>query len=234
MTLNEATTILSLIDVENISKLDDLPNDVGGLSAAELKATFDKSGVDLKGFLLDLITAIINAVDDAAKGITFQGVSGDSIQDNTISSEKLMSIPGAEAVTVDNIRNNAVSEAKLGVELAKKINDTVAGVATNGSRIALNTSNISALQTVVTALSTNKQNKHKTLQVLLGSGQSSWTVTANGVTASNTVITTADANSIDEAASKSIRCTKQATNQLTFTAKRSTSVNVTMNVLILD
>ena len=37
--------------VNNISLLDDLPNAVGGLSAAELKARFDKAGGDIQTFL---------------------------------------------------------------------------------------------------------------------------------------------------------------------------------------
>lgn len=45
--------------VNNISLLDDLPNAVGGLSAAELKARFDKAGGDLQTFLNEtLIPAI--------------------------------------------------------------------------------------------------------------------------------------------------------------------------------
>ena len=35
------------IATNNIASLDDLPNDVGGLTAAQLKALFDKFGVDL-------------------------------------------------------------------------------------------------------------------------------------------------------------------------------------------
>lgn len=38
-------------DVENVSNLSDLPNESDGLTAAELKAVFDKAGVDIKNFL---------------------------------------------------------------------------------------------------------------------------------------------------------------------------------------
>lgn len=41
--------------VNNISLLDDLPNAVGGLSAAELKARFDKAGGDIQTFLNDTL-----------------------------------------------------------------------------------------------------------------------------------------------------------------------------------
>lgn len=39
------------VDVANVSKLDNEPNDVSGMSAEELKAVFDKAGVDIKAFL---------------------------------------------------------------------------------------------------------------------------------------------------------------------------------------
>lgn len=39
------------VDVANVSKLDDEPNIIGGMSAEELKAVFDKAGVDIKAFL---------------------------------------------------------------------------------------------------------------------------------------------------------------------------------------
>ena len=234
MNLTEAITILSAIDVENISKLDDLPNDVGGLSAAELKATFDKGNVDMKAFLLELIDAIIAGDEAAARGITQIGLSGSMIQDNTVTAEKLVSIEGAEAVTTDNIRDGAVTEDKLDAMLLLKINAAVSGIASNLAKINSNSSNISVLQTAVNSLNTNKQNKHKTLTVTLPAGSTSWTVTANGVTPNNTVLCTPAYASADEAASKRVMCSAQRANSLTFTAKRATSTNITMNVLILD
>lgn len=38
-------------DMNIIAALDDEPNDVGGLSAAELKAKFDEGGVSLKDYI---------------------------------------------------------------------------------------------------------------------------------------------------------------------------------------
>ncbi len=45
--------------VNNISQLDDLPNAVGGLSAAELKARFDKAGGDIQTFLNETLVPAI-------------------------------------------------------------------------------------------------------------------------------------------------------------------------------
>lgn len=56
-------------DMNIISKLDDEPNDVGGLSAASLKAKFDLAGNLLKKALNDLVAALGN--NAAAKSIGF-------------------------------------------------------------------------------------------------------------------------------------------------------------------
>ena len=61
--------------VNNISLLDDLPNAVGGLSAAELKARFDKAGGDIKTFLNETLIPAIEAlgpVEEAARNQAIQ------------------------------------------------------------------------------------------------------------------------------------------------------------------
>ena len=40
-------------DLNIIQGLPDLPNDVGGLTAAQLKATYDKAGLLLKKYMVD-------------------------------------------------------------------------------------------------------------------------------------------------------------------------------------
>lgn len=69
-------------DMDIISKLDDEPNDVGGLSAASLKAKFDLAGNLLKKALNDLVAALGN--NAAAKNIGFApttAVNADNVQD---------------------------------------------------------------------------------------------------------------------------------------------------------
>ena len=72
-TLNENLDIIQNLvipfledDLDNIQKLDDEPNDVGGLSAAELKAEFDKSGNTIKKYLNEtLIPQLSDTVAEA-------------------------------------------------------------------------------------------------------------------------------------------------------------------------
>ena len=72
-TLNENLDIIQNLvipfledDLDNIQKLDDEPNDVGGLSAAQLKAEFDKSGNTIKKYLNEtLIPQLSDTVAEA-------------------------------------------------------------------------------------------------------------------------------------------------------------------------
>ena len=136
-------------DMNIISKLDDEPNDVGGLSAASLKAKFDLAGNLLKKALNDLVAALgnnaaaknigfapttaVNAdnVQDAIENVQSQisGVSQAGIADGSVTAAKIAD--GAvgtaaladAAVTYDKIKDKAVGSAKLadnGVS-AKKI-----------------------------------------------------------------------------------------------------------------
>ena len=74
-TLNDDLNILQNLaipgfeeDVDVIQKLDDEPNDVGGLTAAELKAKFDEAGNRIKTYLNEtLIPSISETVAEAEK-----------------------------------------------------------------------------------------------------------------------------------------------------------------------
>lgn len=64
-------------DMAIISALDDEPNDVGGLSAAELKAKFDEGGQAIKDYLNETLTsemdknlALKSELDDLEVGVS--------------------------------------------------------------------------------------------------------------------------------------------------------------------
>lgn len=64
-------------DMSIIQKLDDEPNDVGGLSAAQLKAKFDEGGEQIKDYLnntllpeTEKIFATKQELDDLQAGIS--------------------------------------------------------------------------------------------------------------------------------------------------------------------
>ena len=126
-------------DMNIISKLDDEPNDVGGLSAAYLKAKFDLAGNLLKKAINDLVAALGNNaaaknigfapttavnktnVQDAIENVQSQiaDVSQSGIADASVTAAKIAD--GAvgtaaladAAVTYDKIKDKAVGSAKL-------------------------------------------------------------------------------------------------------------------------
>lgn len=106
-------------DMNIISKLDDEPNDVGGLSATSLKAKFDLAGNLLKKALNDLVAAL--GENAAAKNIGFTpttAVNKDNVQDaieNVQSQIAGVSQAGIAdgAVTAAKIADGAVGTAAI-------------------------------------------------------------------------------------------------------------------------
>lgn len=96
-------------DMNIISKLDDEPNDVGGLSAASLKAKFDLAGNLLKKALNDLVAALGN--NAAAKNIGFApttAVNKTNVQDAIENVQSQIA-----GVSQAGIADGAVTAAKI-------------------------------------------------------------------------------------------------------------------------
>lgn len=194
-------------DAEVISQLDNQPNDNDGLSAAQLKAKFDQFGTTYKEFLNNtLIPELESAINAAATGVGTSGFSGAILTDNTVTAEKLSSTDGIQAVSTAVIRDGAVTEQKLS----------------------------SALQTLLASIA--GKTTHSTASVTLEAGQTSWTKTVSGVTASNEIIATAGVDSTSHTlwSNCDIYCTGQSANTLTFAARSAPSSAVTVNILILN
>jgi hypothetical protein len=64
------------VATNNISSLDDQPNDVGGLTAAELKAAFDKFGKDFVAWFNETHVAELDGL--AGEGHTDETVKGNA------------------------------------------------------------------------------------------------------------------------------------------------------------
>lgn len=76
-------------DMEIIQKLDDEPNDVGGLTAAQLKAKFDEGGMAVKKFLNETLLSELDsdfALKSELDGIV-AGVSPDLARAEEVLSE---------------------------------------------------------------------------------------------------------------------------------------------------
>lgn len=97
-------------DMAIISALDDEPNDVGGLSAADLKAKFDEGGQAVKDFINDTLEPDIEReLEKKASVEDLQGITLGQIPDGTITAEKLA--PGA--VDSAALSDNAVTAEKI-------------------------------------------------------------------------------------------------------------------------
>lgn len=117
-------------DMSIIGALADKPNDVGGLTAAQLKAKFDEAGEALKLYLNNTLTAELEAAGGAGNiGIqAIAGIAATTVQgalealrqaiedatagvllDGSVTTAKL----GTGAVTTDKLADNAVTAVKI-------------------------------------------------------------------------------------------------------------------------
>ena len=117
-------------DMGIISALDPKPNDVGGLTAAQLQAKFDEAGEALKLYLNNTLTAELESANGAGNiGISaITGLTASTVQaalaalyqaiqdatagvllDGSVTTAKLY----AQAVTTDKLADNAVTAAKI-------------------------------------------------------------------------------------------------------------------------
>lgn len=104
-------------DMHIIAALDDEPNDVGGLSAAQLKAKFDEGGLALKTFINNWIDAI--AAGTAAANIGAKDLNDDTTDLQTALDNLAGAVIGTlpdGSVTTAKLHDGAVTTAKIADE----------------------------------------------------------------------------------------------------------------------
>ena len=127
MSLSKLTT-----DLDIIQQLDDEPNDVGGLTATELKATFDEGGEAVKEFLNGVLIPALDtyiARTDNPHAVTKAQV-GLGLADNTADVDKPVSTAqqaAINAVVLGQIQDGTLTEAKLVAEVQAAIDRAKAG-----------------------------------------------------------------------------------------------------------
>ena len=140
-------------DLSIIQKLDDYPNDVGGLSAAELKAKFDEGGLALQAYINNVLipaliasnlpfapTTAVNAatIQAAIENVQAQlaGISAGSIPNNTVGMEKLTK------QVQDAIASGGSASASIAA-LSETVSQNVAATSENTAAIAaINAANV--------------------------------------------------------------------------------------------
>lgn len=181
--------------VNNISLLDDLPNAVGGLSAAELKARFDKAGGDIQTFLNEtLIPAIeqMGVAEGTARDEAIQAAIDALELDTTV--ENLQ-----KAIVAAESRSKEYADTKDAANLAaaKQYADTKAATA---RAAAENTAARDAASKADAALSNAKSyTDDKAEAVLAEAGRVSGSDAQNAETAAKQYADTQDAATLTAA-----------------------------------
>lgn len=96
-------------DMEIIVKLDDEPNDVGGLSATALKAEFDKSGISIKDYINNILLPELEAATAAANLGVSPSVGLEGATSIQAALEKIL-------VSIRNISQGAVAPGSIDTE----------------------------------------------------------------------------------------------------------------------
>ena len=163
--MSKSTFTTLSADLDNIQKLDDLPNATGGLSADQLKAEFDKAGDTIKTFINTTLLTELAKEDAAASGASRIGIeplvalpnvnnvmdaistlitliTAASVPDGGITTIKLAD----SAVTTAKVNDGAVTTAKIasssvtGAKCDFSAGLTIAGALTQQGQIILNSS----------------------------------------------------------------------------------------------
>ena len=119
-------------DLANISKLDDNPNDVGGLEPNELKAEFDQAGLDIKEYINQELLPYLEGIQ-AAASLGIQTISGMS------NAKTIQEALEALKLAIDNTATGAIPDASLaGSKLVSEAitEREIAASAVHGTHIA--------------------------------------------------------------------------------------------------
>ena len=156
-------------------------------------------------------------------------------------------IPTVDA-ELDTTSEHAIQNRTVALAIADKADSaSLADVATSGEYSDLEgTPTIPVIDTNITNGSNNaarsgavytalagKQDKAIATTATLASGQTAWTVTVQGVSANNIVLTAPNAAGYAQWVDHRVRCSSQNTNTLGFTADTATTASITVNVVIL-
>ena len=212
--------LTSLTDNLNIvSALDDEPNDVGGLSATELKAKFDAAANLIKAYLNgtllpELVAAGVNSI----------------LQSSDLSTLKYIRLGTGDVIEVSADGTNWTTIAAAGGHIVCASDGSEATQRNKLKFVNLTVSD-DGTYTAITAQAPNAA----TTGTLLAAGwaSNSQTISVAGVTANNCVIVSPSPTSRTAYNDANVSCTAQGNGTLSFGCETAPTVNLTVNVLIL-
>lgn len=93
-------------DLNVIAKLDDQPNDVGGMTAQALKAEFDRAALIIQAYINN---TLVPQIESALSSGTTDLINGNQLVDGSVQAAKIAAL----SIDADKIANGAVTNAKL-------------------------------------------------------------------------------------------------------------------------
>lgn len=123
-----------LTEVNNVQALDDEPNDVTGLTAAQLKGKFDKAGADIKDYINASLSMEIDAKNDSSD-ISITNANNKS--DNAVSVANSADAKADNAVTVSSGANTKADNAVASSTNANTKADNAVTIANESNGIAV-------------------------------------------------------------------------------------------------
>lgn len=167
MSLTKLTT-----DLSNVSALDDEPNDVTGLTAAQVKTTFDKAGNDIKTYINTTLTAEIDALPATSISVaaipTLAGSEVqtvlesvktriDTISTSNANAEVADTHTGADARTYTSLSDRL--DTVDVTDTAKASSAALAAVVANLGNVALMTTTAKIAATAISEIDANRFKK---------------------------------------------------------------------------
>ena len=101
-------------ELSTVSQLDDRPNDTGGLTAAELKAKFDKDSETLKAYINNTLVPYLESSLAAAQ-LGIQTIPGFSAEDVQTALEQI--VQAMQDVTQGSVTDGSITLAKLAADV---------------------------------------------------------------------------------------------------------------------
>jgi len=119
-------------DLNIIAALDDEPNDVGGMSAAQLKASYDAAGLAIKNYLNTVLLQELEANTAAGNlGCNVSGVTGTTVAAAIADLKRQLDAAAFEMV----LGTNSINDPRMllnSVVTSEKVNFNYAGAETKG------------------------------------------------------------------------------------------------------
>lgn len=132
-------------DLNIIQKLDDEPNDVGGLTSAELKAKFDESGNTIKKYINETLIPAVLAEDATEESRKQAEAARVAAEQGRVTAEEGRQSNEADRVAAENARANA--EISRATAESSRVSAETGRVNTESARVSAETERASAEQT---------------------------------------------------------------------------------------